>query len=114
MLRPISFRALHGIDLIPQAIIGKPISFFETWLGAKIVREHDGLDDFQAIAFSLDGELQFAFKHYNGYPADTTAVYLPREFKSIPEISHVIAKILDELHLPTKDVRWQRSDNPEL
>jgi hypothetical protein len=114
MLRPIEIGELGGIDLIPQAIIRKPISYFDGRFGIRLVDDHDDQDKYQGAALSLNGELRFALKHYAGYPADTTTVYLSREFRDVKEITGIVAKILREFELPSSVLCWQRADDPDL
>jgi hypothetical protein len=50
MLRPLNFDELGKYDLISQAIIDKPISYFAKQ-GFNLVHDIDALDDFEGIAF---------------------------------------------------------------
>lgn len=114
MLRPIEIKELGNIELIPQAIIKKPISYFDGRFGIHVVSDHDDLDAYQGAALSLNGELPFALKHYSGFPPDTTTIYLSGEFRDVQQITGIIAKILSELGLPSSAIFWQRADNPNL
>src|ERR1700719_872170 len=109
MLRPIKIKELGNIDLIPQAIIKKPISYFDGRFGIHVVDDHDDFDTYQGAALSLNGELRFALKHYAGYPPGTTTIYLSREFEDVAEITRIVAKIIRELQLPVEAISWQRS-----
>ena len=114
MLRPIPLKDSAGADLVPQAIISKPISYFHDTLGIELTSDHDDLDDYEGALLSFNEEWAFALKHYKGHPAGTTTVYLPREFESVETISRMIQRIVEELKLPSETLSWQRSDNPEL
>ncbi len=114
MLRPIKIRDLSNIDLIPQAIIKKPISYFDGRFGIHVVDDHDDFDAYQGAALSLNGELRFALKHYAGYPSETTTIYLSREFKDVEEITRIVTKIIHALQLPASAISWQRADDPDL
>jgi hypothetical protein len=114
MLQPIEISELSDIDLVPQATIKKPISYFDGRFGIRVINDHDDLDTFQGAALSLNGELRFALRHYRGYPPDTTTIYLSRELSDLAEITRTVAKILRELELPSSAVAWQRADNPDL
>jgi hypothetical protein len=114
MLRPIPLKDLDQIDLVPHAVIRKPVSYFQKLLGVKFFKLHDELDAYEGAAFSLDDGLPLALRHYHGHPADTTTVYLARELRDIGEISRIIARIVEDLKLPRTAVDWQRSDNPDL
>lgn len=114
MLRPITLEELREVELIPQAVLRRPISFFEERLGIHFVRSHDDLDSYQAAAFSIDGKLPFALKHYRGHPAETTTVYLSSAIRDVQKVSAIIRAIVDELKVPRDAVEWQRSDDPNL
>jgi predicted enzyme related to lactoylglutathione lyase len=111
MLRPSN--EFGQIEWIPQAIIKRPISYFENQFGFKFDRGSDDLDEYEEAIFSLDG-LPIALMHYRGYPPETTTVYLPFGFHDIARILQVIGAIAKELELPPDAIFWQRSDNPDL
>ncbi|MBF6560208.1 MAG: hypothetical protein IVW56_07965 [Candidatus Binataceae bacterium] len=113
MLKFLKFAELNQIDLIPQAVIKKPISFFEKQ-GIGFVHDNDTLDVFDGAAFLLD-DLRFALMHHAGYPADTTTVYLPRDFgEDVEKITASIRVILSALQLSAESLVWERKDTPEL
>jgi len=114
MLRPIPLKDLDKIELVPQAIIKKPVSYFQDTLGIKFVELHDDLDVYDGAALSLNGKLPIALKHYRGHPPDTTTIYLSRELRNNGEISRIVQRIIKELKLAPDAVSWQRSDSPEL
>src|SRR2546422_342010 len=105
---------MSKLELIPQAILNRPLSYFQKQLHVEIIRGEDDLDVFDGVALSIDGRVRFALKHYPGYPDNTTTIYLSREFKDVGEISRLVELIVDELQLPQEAVFWQRSDNPDL
>jgi len=104
---------LSGVDLVPQAIVRRPISFFARKFG-NFVEDHDDLDIYEGAAFNLDDDLCFAMKRYRGYPADTTTIYLPNEIRTVDEIAAVISRILKELEISQSFLEWQRADGPDL
>jgi hypothetical protein len=114
MLRRLPFSEVSKLDLIPQAILSMPLSYFQKQFMVEIVQGQDDLDVFEGAAMLVDDRLPFALKHYPGYPDDTTTIYLSHELTDIQEITRVIGMIVRELGLPKKAVSWQRSDNPEL
>ena len=114
MLTPLKFSELGKSDLIPQAIIRKPISYFEKEGRGYFVHDHDALDVFDGVAFLLDG-LPFALMHHRGSPADETTVYLTRDSTAdIDTLTDSIRHILAALQLPSESLVWQRKDDPEL
>ncbi len=114
MLRPISIKDLDKTELVPQAVIRKPVSYFQDTLGIKFVESHDDLDVYEAAALSLNGTLPLVLKRYRGHPADTTTIYLSRELRDDAEVSRIIQRIIQDLQLTPDVVYWQRSDGPEL
>ena len=113
MLRAISSDEFGSIEWIPQAIINRPVSYFENHFGFRFAAGSDDLDEYQEVILSLDG-LPVALMHYRGYPEDTTTVYLPFGFRDVARILQVIGAIAKELALPPDAVSWERSDNPNL
>ncbi len=114
MLTPVPLTELAE-DLVPQAIIGRPISYFASQFNILFTREHDDLDEYDVAALRIGSQgFVFALKHYKGYPKKTTTIYLPASVRSVSTISYVIAAIIDELQIPQSWIVWQRSDDPEL
>lgn len=113
MLKAISLSQLGKIDLIPQAILRKPVSYFEK-KGIHFVKGEDELDTYEGAAFVLDNNVRFALKHHPGYPEDTTTIYLAKSIQDIRQITALIQKIIEALQLSRDAIEWQRSDNPEL
>ncbi len=114
MLRSVALQDLRDIDLIPQAVIGKPVSFFEQHLGIHFIDGCDDLDYYRGAAMRLDDKLPFALMHHRGDPPETTTLYLSREIHDVEEISRAIRVIIDELQILPDSIQWQRSDNPNL
>ncbi len=114
MLRSVALQDLRDIDLIPQAVIGKPVSFFEKHLGLHFIDGFDDLDYYRGAAMRLDDKLPFALMHHRGDLPDATTLYLPREIHDAQEISMAIRAIIDEMKIPRDSIQWQRSDNPNL
>jgi hypothetical protein len=113
MFRPVAPNEFGSIEWIPQAIISRPISYFEGQFGFRFNQGSDDLDDYEEATFSLDG-LPVALMHYRNYPQGTTTIYLPFGFRDTARILQVIGAIAKELALPPDAVSWQRSDNPNL
>ncbi|HTT76026.1 MAG TPA: hypothetical protein VMF50_08600 [Candidatus Binataceae bacterium] len=108
------FSEITKLDLVPQAILRKPLSYFQRHLHMDIVRGEDDLDAFEGAALSLNGTLPFALKHYAGYPENTTTIYLSGNVTDIDAITSIINTIVRELELNNEAVEWQRSDDPDL
>ena len=114
MLRALPSQELVGADLVPQAIVNKPISFFHDELGIEFTPDYDDLDEFEGAFLTFNEEWAFALRQYQGHPPDKTTIYLSREIDNVATISKIIQEIVHELGLPTNALHWQRSDNPEL
>ncbi len=114
--RQLSLEAIVGIELVPQAIVARPISYFEKSLGISFVKDRDDLDEFEGAALLINDKLHLALKHYPGYPADTTTIYLPYEINDLAQITEIIRLVADELHISSAwigfPLAWQRSDDP--
>ncbi len=114
MLRTLPLNEFFGVDLVPQAIIDRPISFFHDQLGIDFVTDNDDLDEYEGAFLTFNGKWAFALRHYKGHPADKTTIYLLREIDKVEAISEMIQEIVRELKLPDNALYWQRSNNPEL
>lgn len=114
MLRAIPEKTLESVELVPHAVFRKPPSYFQDKFGIKFIQAHDELDEYEGAALSLDGACLLALRHYRGYPADSTTIYLPRDITNIGHISKIIGRLLKELKLSHDAIEWQRSDNPDL
>ncbi|MBV8359387.1 MAG: hypothetical protein JO189_15840 [Deltaproteobacteria bacterium] len=113
MLRPLNFGELSKRDLIPQAIIDKPMSYFAKQ-GFALVHDSDALDSFEGIALLLD-DLPFALIHHRGNPNNETTVYLTRDFgHNIDKISASIRDILVALNISSESLIWERRNDPDL
>jgi hypothetical protein len=114
MLKHLAMEELAERDMLPQAILRRPVADLANQLGEPLLEAFDDLDVYQGIALQLNGETQFALKHYKGHPAGTTTVYLSSQISEIETITRLVARIADELHLSGRDVLWQRKDDPDL
>lgn len=114
MLTHLAMEELAERDMRPQAILRRPVSDLASQLREPLFEGADDLDLYQGIALQLNGETQFALKHYKGHPAGTTTVYLSSQISEIETITRLVARIADELHLSNQDVLWQRKDDPDL
>ena len=117
MFKTISPEAIAGMELIPQAIVARPTAHFSKRLNVTFAHEHDDLDDYEVAAFELLGygpALQFALKHYAGYPADTTTIYLPFEVRDVEHVTHVIQLIAEDFGIQSGWIVWQRANDPTL
>jgi hypothetical protein len=115
MLRTLNLRELGRSDLLPQAIIRKPVAYFES-RGYRFERDSDALDEFQGAAFALDDGLRFALIHHQGHPADETTIYLTRGDGNgdVTKITSLVRAVLEALNLPPEALVWERKDNPNL
>jgi hypothetical protein len=127
-LRSVELEELRGVDLIPQAVIGKPVSFFEKHLSLHFIDDCDDLDYYRGAAMCLDDKLSFALMHHRSDPPDTTTLYLfsplqkgegpgerlSREIHDLEQISKAIRAVVDELKIPLDLIHWQRSHGPAL
>jgi hypothetical protein len=114
MFKQIPLEELAGTELLPQAIIARPISYFSDTLGIQISKSADDFDEFEGAALRLNGELSFALKHYAGYPDETTTIYLPYTIRDVAQITAAIRRIAKELHIASVWIAWQRMDDPNL
>lgn len=114
MLTPVAPEALSE-EMIPQAIIGQPTSYFEHERNVRFKTARDELDEHLVAVFRIDAQgLVFALMHYPGYPDDTTTVYLPARIRTVDTITYLIGVIANELKIPRDWITWERAKNPDL
>jgi hypothetical protein len=115
MLQTINLKELGRSDLLPQAVIGKPVDYFKNQ-GYRFERDSDSLDEFEGAALALDDGLRFALIHHQGHPADETTIYLARNDGNgdVAKITSLVRAVLDALNLPPEALVWQRRDDPDL
>ncbi len=113
MIHRIPSDLVESIDLVPQAILSRPISYFAKRYGEFPEREDD-FDTYEGADFALGSGLRFSLRRYRGYPEDTTTIYLSSDVRDVGKISEIIGVVLKELDLQPRDVAWQRSNDPDL
>jgi len=114
MIRHLGTEHPGEIDFVPQAVIGRPRSYFEKSLHIHFSAGNDDFDRYEEATFLLNDDLPFVLRHYAGHPANTTTLYLPRTYQEIDQITSIVRRIIHELSVDRKDIIWQRADNPEL
>jgi hypothetical protein len=113
MLQRITSVDLDEVELVPQAILSLPISYFAKKYGEFQKREDD-FDIYEGAEFATGSGVKFSLRRYSGYPKDTTTIYLPNQVSGVKEISALILKIVHELDVPHDAIQWQRFDDPKL
>jgi hypothetical protein len=101
-----------SVELIPQAVLKYPPSYFEKNLGLAFEDKWDGLGDFRGVLLSLDN-LVFALKRYKGHKEGTTTLYLSRDLTDVGTITQIVDTIVKGLGLNAADISWQRKDTPD-
>ena len=72
MITQIKLDDLGAVNLVPQAVVARPVTYFTNLLGYKFERNRDDLDEYEGAFFRLGDELPFALIHYRGNPPDRT------------------------------------------
>lgn len=103
-------RSIEEIDMVPQAIFGRPIQYFTL----DYDKNNDDLDVFEYAAFSMDNECHFCLRHYNGHPKKTVTLYLEDAFDREPELRSVVRGIVTGFQMPPIAIHWQRGDPIQL
>ena len=98
-----SRRNALDFDVVPQAIVWRPIRYFSTYVRA----DEDGLDEYNVASFDVGNQFQFDLRTYRGHPQSTVSVYLSAVLK-VRAISLALRTIIKELNVPTRAVAWQR------
>lgn len=114
MIRQLQPENFHEIDLVPQAIIGRPVSYFVDSLNIRLIAGSDDFDEYEGASLLLNNDTPFALRHYSGHPENTVTIYLPREYRDVDQITMILSHIAKELHVSRSDIIWQRAYDPEL
>lgn len=97
-------RTAVGEDLIPQAIVWRPIRYFSTYVRT----DQDDLDTFEVASFDVGNDYRFDLRHYGGHPPLTVTIYLPQFIEDLRIINSALDYVLKELTVPAKAVAWRR------
>jgi hypothetical protein len=103
---------LSASELIPQAVVKKPIDAFAS-LGADVCSGADDLDEYRGLGFYF-GDTPFAIMHYRGHPADTSTIYLPFDVRDAELIGRLLRMIFSHFKLRDRDIDWQRKGGADL
>jgi hypothetical protein len=110
MIKPI---ASLSVEVVPQAIINRAV-FDVVGKYSDVMKDSDDFDHFEGASFKLNSNLEIAVRHYQGYPENTSTIYIDRKIQKVEEISALIRVILKEFDLPEDALCWERAKNPEL
>ncbi|MGO4715695.1 hypothetical protein [Bradyrhizobium sp. 2TAF24] len=110
MIKPIE---CLSVEVIPQAIISLPVDQILSGR-AKITQGVDDLDHFEGASFRLDNGIEVAVRHYRGHPKDTATIYIDSRQRDVERITHLVRRILRDLHVPLTALSWERQQNPEM
>jgi hypothetical protein len=102
-----------SVEVIPQAIINRPVAEV-VGNRSQVVNDTDDLDSFEGASFKLDSNLEIAVRHYQGYPKNTSTIYIDQKINKVEEISALIRKILKEFGLSEDALSWERANDPDL
>jgi hypothetical protein len=108
------YKRSDASDLIPQAVLNTPLSYFADQLGMEIEEDSDDLDHFRGAAALLDHTYPVAIRHYDGHPAGTVTLYLPSEVRRVDEVTTIIRLLIEDFHLQESAIRWERAQDPAL
>jgi hypothetical protein len=114
MIRQMAPEEFRDTDFVPQAVIGRPPSYFVSHLRINLIRSADDLDEYEGAVLTLNDRTPFVLRHYRGHRDDTTTIYLPVTYRDGDEITRIVKRLLRELKIDRRDLVWQRADNPEL
>jgi hypothetical protein len=93
-------------DVIPQAIIWRPLRFFTNLIRSGT----DQLDEYVGASFIIGNDVRFDLRTYAGHPKLTVTLYLPDGIEDQTEISRVIKIVIREIAMPKHALAWQRGD----
>ena len=95
------------LEVVPQAIIWRPIR----WFACSVRQEEDDLDRYQAITYILGNDLSFEMRNYGGHEPNTSTLYLPFEHADKDElVQREIGSVTRRLSVPVNAVAWRRGE----
>src|SRR4051812_35309143 len=100
------------VDFVAHAIVQRPVEYFEDRLGG-FDRALDDLDYYDGGTFFLDDGVLFALRHYDGYPANTVAIFLDGRIRDADLISRIVQRIASELEVENS-IAWQRDEERKM
>jgi hypothetical protein len=109
MISTISLYEVLAEEPIPQAVLRIPFIRFSDQFFEHVVRDNDGLDQFEGLGFSLDNDLHFALMHHRVDDENETTLYLPMAIRDVEDITKLVLRIVSELDLSPHAVAWQRA-----
>ncbi len=94
-------------DIVPQAILWRPLRYFTTAIRVG----EDDLDAFQAASFIIGNRVRFDLRRYLGHPEFTVTLYLPLSVEDLEEVSSAVNLVIAEMEVPAHAVAWQRGQS---
>ena len=114
MYRQIPLAMVADKEFVPQAILGVPPSALAELRGLDFVKAYDDLDRFDGAAVSVEDKIPVLLKRYDGYPHNTTTLYLPAEITDVDQITSLIRFVLERMWIPVEWITWERVNDPAL
>jgi len=105
MFRQVSLDELGRADLVEQAVLEIPISYFSEKKGVAFESNCDDLDWYEGAFFLLEERILFALIHYRGNSKNHTSVYLDRRLRGA-ELRRALDDILTGFELPKSSLTW--------
>jgi hypothetical protein len=105
MLRQIPIDTLGQVDLVEQAVLQIPVSYFTEQKGISFEEKCDDLDWYEESFFTWKEKTPFALIHYRGNPENYTSIYLDRGLHGA-ELQGTLEDILNGFGLPKSSVAW--------
>jgi hypothetical protein len=110
MFRQIPVKALGRVDLVEQAVLEIPVSYFAGEKGVTFQSECDDLDWYEGAFFTLEERIPFALIHYRGNPENHTSVYLDRQVRGAA-LRRTLEDILSGFGLPQSSLTWVKENS---
>jgi hypothetical protein len=79
---------------IPQAVVGKPPSFFEQERAIKFTGSVDGLDYYKGALFLKDDLTPVVLKQYRGADKNSTTIYLSPDCQDLDYVTRTVAEVV--------------------
>jgi hypothetical protein len=110
MLIQVPLVELSRVDLVEQAVLEIPVSYFAEEKGITFESDCDDLDWYDGAFFTLKEGIPFALIHYRGNPENHTSIYLDRQLRGA-QLRRTLKDILRSFDLPQSSLSWVQENS---
>lgn len=103
-----------GAEFVPQAVVKRPLEYFERGFGVRFADDADDLDSYKVAGLRFDDRVPLALIQYSGHPEDEVTLYMTHDPDRFEEAARLLPALLEALRLPPEAITWTREPSPAL